>query len=125
MFARICYLPDIALGGRSCFFSRLELRRRSRLGADDVQIGCAAAVLTAALLPREEARALQVRQRPFDRGAGEVQICGDALDPRPTLALGVGAVAQVHIDADVAVGEVGGVDRIEISHVAASLAPNL
>lgn len=59
----------------------------------------------------------EVRDRPLDCGAGEVEVGGDGVDPRPTLAFSVGAIAEVHIDGEGTVRKLRvGIDSSKQAH---------
>ena len=58
----------------------------------------------------------QIIQGPLDGGAGEPQFSGDGPYPRPTLALTVSVVPEVHIHCPGPVAEVGLINLFEVSH---------
>ncbi len=69
-----------------------------RPGEDRIEIGGVAAVFSEAMGPLQITVLLQIGEGSFYRGAGELQVGGNGLDPRPALPLGIGAVTEVHID---------------------------
>ena len=93
------------------------LLRRFFFFSHRVEVGCVAPVLPVPGRFLDIAAPLQIAKGSFDGGAGQLQIGGDGLDPRPALATGAGAVAEVHIDRPRPVGQLlVGVDAPEPAH---------
>ena len=78
----------------------LPWRRAALFAAlsDGVQIGGAATVgsMPGSLL--QVAMLHQIMKRPLHRGAGQLHVRSNGVDTRPALALGIGAIPQVHIN---------------------------
>ena len=94
------------------------LSRRSCFFGNRVEVGGVASVFSVSVILLEIPGFFQIRNRPLDRGAGEAEVSGDGVDSRPTFALGVRAVAEVHIDGEGAVRKLRvRVDGPEKAHV--------
>lgn len=74
------------------------LAERLRLLLYSVEVRCKTAVVAVARLFLKVAVLLQILDGALDSGAGEAEVIGDALDPRPALALGRGHALEVYID---------------------------
>ena len=99
------------LVGRLCVF----LGRRP--GKDRIEIGRIAAVFPETVGLFQIALLLQIGEGPLHRRAGELQIGSDGVDARPAFSLGVGSVAEIHIDSLCPVAEFPiGIDGSEPAH---------
>ena len=75
--------------------------RRAALFAtlsDGVQIGCTATVGSMPGRLLQISVLLQIMKRPLHRGAGQLHVRSNGVDTWPALALGIGAIPQVHIN---------------------------
>lgn len=98
---------ESSLGGGLCLFWALK---------QPVAVGCTATVLPPARFRHDPAVLLELPQGPLDGGPGEVQVFSDGSHRGPAAALGVRPVLQIHIDRHVPVGQLGGIDCVEVSH---------
>lgn len=103
------------LEGRLCVFSGRWP------GEDRIEIRRVAAVLPEAVGTLQIPALLQIGDSPLDGGAGQLQVTGDGLDPRPALAFSIGSVPEVHINGLGPVAEFP--VRIDVTKPAHSLRP--
>ena len=98
--------------------------RRAALFAalsDGVQIGGAATVgsMPGSLL--QVAMLHQIMKRPLHRGAGQLHVRSNGVDTRPALALGIGAIPQVHINCLSPRGKFGVcINGSKVTHISSS-----
>lgn len=95
---------------------------------EPIEIGRVAAVRTVACDLGEVSPLHELIQRPLDGAAGQAEIRGDCLDPRPAGAGWIGPVPQIDVDRLAAVGKLRvRVDGVEVSrgvHLLMSLIRN-
>lgn len=83
---------------------------------EPIEIGRVAAVRAVAGGLGEVSPLHELIQRPLDGAAGQAEICGDGLDPRPAGAGWIGPVLEIDVDRLAAVGKL----RIRIDGVKVS-----
>lgn len=83
---------------------------------EPIEVGCVAAVRAVAGGLGEISPLHELIQRPLDGAAGQAEICGDGLDPRPAGAAWIGPVPEIDVDRLAAVGKL----RVRIDGVKVS-----
>ena len=83
---------------------------------DSIEIGRPPAILTPALIFRQEPSLTEIVQCPANCRTGDVQLSCDCPNGRPADAILIGAVFEIHIHRSRPVGQVREINRIEISH---------
>lgn len=76
----------------------LPWRGEPRLSLYGVHIACKAAIITVAGCFLYVAMVLQIDNGALDGGAGETEVGGYGIDPRPALARGGRHALEIHID---------------------------
>ena len=98
--------------------------RRAALFAalsDGVQIGGTATVGSMPGNLFQVAMLLQIMKCPLYRGAGQLHVRSNGVDTRPALALGIGAVPQVHINCLSPRGKFGVcINGSKVTHISSS-----
>lgn len=99
-------MPHFPLDGKARHFVLLSI--------NEIKIGCTATVFSMSGNERQVTAVFKVGEGALDGAAGEAEVCGDAVDAGPALALVIGAVTQVHINHTGAVREIPvGIDAAE------------
>ena len=84
---------------------------------EPIEIGRVAAVRAVAGGLGEISHLHELIQRSLDGAAGQAEICGDGLDPRPAGAGWIGPVPEIDVDSLAAVWELRvRVDGVKVSH---------
>lgn len=83
---------------------------------DFIKIGSPAAVLPPTLLLNQKAGLAEIVQCTAHGSAGEVHLPRYRFNGRPADTVLIGTILQVHIHSPRPVGQIGGINRIEVPH---------